>query len=71
MPVRPLCPPALLMLAGACGSPLVFSKKGGVVLMSNGVKGGSAVTLVLASHAVGLGWDFYLRKALNAVICME
>ena len=39
--------------------------------MSNGVEGGSAVILVLASHAVGQGWDFYLWKELNAVICME
>lgn len=51
--------------------PLVFSKKGSMVLMSNGVEGGSAVILVLASHAVGQGWDFYLWKELNAVICME
>lgn len=51
--------------------PLVLSKKGSMVLMSNGVEGGSAVIPVLASHAVGQGWDFYLWKELNAVICME
>lgn len=59
-----------LELVGLPG-PLVLSKKGSMVLMSNGVEGGSAVILVLASHAVGQGWDFYLWKELNAVICMD
>ena len=54
------CPCALqfsscwLGLVGLPG-PLVFSKKGGVALMSNGVKGESAVTPVLASLAVVRG----------------
>ena len=62
-----LCWLGLVRLPG----PLVFSKKGSVVLMRNGVEGGSAVTPVLVSHAVGQGWDFYLWKELNAVISME